>query len=210
MEYELLNIVVKELENPTFAVLRQLLNVLEIEFLNGKPKVASIVINQTEQKAEVHIEVKNESFYVTFYFEFKEDIALIFIGTSPYINVSFGPSSTKFNIQEFLNFTTIEPSDIVEASKKSDPNTLYFESFKKPGDIEQKISYLLDNFEKDVLGIKRLIEKTETNNLFITVVHHIGSGNFTGLWVNSEIINRLSNFGLSLTFDIYSMGKEFR
>jgi hypothetical protein len=88
-------------------------------------------------------------------------------------------------------------------------NGLEFETFSEPGQIERKLNYLLDILETDIEGIKELSRQTSTKDIFVTIVYHIGNGNFTGLHINNEIINRLSKLGLELTFDIYATGKKF-
>jgi hypothetical protein len=67
----------------------------------------------------------------------------------------------------------------------------------------------LDILEKDVQGLKELTRQTNTKHIFVTIVYHIGNGNFTGLYLDNEIIDRLSKLGLELTFDIYATGNKF-
>jgi len=67
----------------------------------------------------------------------------------------------------------------------------------------------LDILETDKDGVKELIRQTNCKDVFITIVYHIGNGNFTGLYLDSLIIDRLSKMGLQLTFDIYAGGRKF-
>ncbi|MBK8405256.1 MAG: DUF4279 domain-containing protein [Saprospiraceae bacterium] len=67
----------------------------------------------------------------------------------------------------------------------------------------------MDILETDIEGIRQLSIQTSTKDIFITIVYHFGNGNFTGLYLDNEILNRVTRLGLELTFDIYATGEKF-
>ncbi|MCP9769080.1 DUF4279 domain-containing protein [Lacihabitans sp. LS3-19] len=210
------NIITDELLNPTFEMTRQYLKILEVEYEDNKPKIAKIDFDENHNQATAFIEVKNESFYLEFVFDTADKIEIIGVDAFPFVRISFMPTSEDLTIQELLKITSIKPTNTITKGDffsngkfEYTYNGLEFETFSEPGRIERKLNYLLDIFETDIEGIKELSRQTSTKDIFVTIVYHIGNGNFTGLYIDNEIINRLSKLGLELTFDIYATGKKF-
>lgn len=208
------DIIAEELLNPTFEMTRQYLKILEVEYEGNKPKIVKIDIQENQSIA--YVEVKNESFYLEFICDTTDDIEIIDVDTFPFIRVGYTLTSEELTTGKLLNITSIKPTrtfkkgDFFSNGKfESTCNGLEFETFSEPGPLESKIKYLLDILEADNKGIKELSKQTGCNNIFVTIVFHIGNGNFTGLYLESHIINRLSKLGLQLTFDIYSSGVKF-
>lgn len=209
-------IITEELLNPTFEMTRQYLKILEVKYENNKPKIAKIDLNENRNQATAYVELKNESFYLEFVFNTTDNIELTGIDTLPFVGISFMPTSEKLTIEELLKIITIKPTrTITKGDFFSDGkleytyNGLEFETFSEPDRLETKLKYLLDILETDTEGIKNLSNQTSTKDIFVTIVYHIGNGNFTGLYVDNETINRLSKLGLELTFDIYATGNKF-
>jgi hypothetical protein len=210
------NIITDELLNATFEMTRQFLKILEVKYEGNKPKIAKIDFHENQNQATAYVEVKNESFYLEFVFDTTDNIQLTGVDTLPFVRISFMPTSEKLTTDELLKITSIKPTNTITkgvffSSGKFEYtyNGLEFETFSEPGRIERKLNYLLDILETDLEGIKELSRQTSTKDIFVTIVYHIGSGNFSGLYIDNEIINRLSKLGLELTFDIYATGKKF-
>lgn len=210
------NIIIDELLNPTLEMTRQYLKILEIKYEDNKPKVAKINFNENQNQATAYVELKNESFYLEFIFNTTDNIELTGIDTLPFVGVSFIPTSEKLTTEELLKITSIKPTKTI---KKGDNisngkceytyNGLEFKTSSEPGRLETKLKYLLDTLETDTEGIKKLSKQTSTKDIFVTIIYHIGNGNFTGLYVDNDTINRISKLGLELTFDIYATGNKF-
>lgn len=210
------NIITDELLNPTFEMTRQYLKILEVKYEDDKPKITKIDFDKNQNRATAYVEVKNESFYLEFVFDTTDTIYLIGLDSLPFVEISFMPTSEKLTTDELLKITSIKPTNIITKGDffsngkfEYTYNGLEFETFSEPGRIERKLNYLLDILETDIEGIKDLSRQTSTKDIFVTIVYHIGNGNFTGLFIDSEIINRLSKLGLELTFDIYATAKKF-
>jgi hypothetical protein len=208
------NIITNELLNPTFEMTRQYLKILEVRYKDSKPKIAKIDFQ--ENQATAYVEVKNESFYLEFVLDTTDNVELTGIDTLPFVGISFMPTSEELTTEELLKVTSVKPSKTITKGDffsngkfEYTYNGLEFETFSEPGRIERKLKYLLDILETDLEGIKKLSKQTSTKDIFVTIVYHIGNGNFTGLYLESDILNTLSKLGLELTFDIYATGEKF-
>ena len=210
------NIITDELLNPTFEMTLQYLKLLEVKYKDNKPKIAKIDFNEKQNQATAYIEVKNESFYLEFIFNTTDTIQLTSVDTLPFVRISFMPTSERFTTDELLKITSVKPSKTISKGDsfsngkfKYNYNGLEFETFSEPGRLERKLKYLLDILETDLEGIKQLSKQTSTTDIFITIVYHIGNGNFTGLYLDNEALSRVSRLGLELKFDIYVTGEKF-
>lgn len=209
------NIITDELLNSTFEMTRQYLKILEVKYEDSKPKIAKIDFQ--ENQATAYVEVKNESFYLEFVLDTTDNVELTGIDTLPFVGISFMPTSEELTTEELLKITSIKPSETITKGDffsngkfEYTYNGLVFETFSEPGRIERKLKYLLDILDTDLEGIKQLSKQTSTRDIFVTIVYHIGNGNFTGLYLDNEILNRVTRLGLELTFDIYATGEKFK
>lgn len=210
------NIITDELLNPTFEMTRQYLKILEVKYEDKKPKIAKIDFDENQNLATAYIEVKNERYCLEFIFDTTDNIQLTAVDTLPFVGISFMPTSEKLTTDELLKITSIKPTKTITKGDffsngkfEYTYNGLEFETFQEPGRLERKLKYLLDILETDLEGIKKLSVQTSTKDIFVTIVYHIGNGNFTGLYLDNEILNRLARLGLELTFDIYATGEKF-
>jgi hypothetical protein len=210
------NIITDELLNPTFEMTRQYLKILEVKYEDDKPKITKIDFDKNQNRATAYVEVKNESFYLEFVFDTTDTICLTGLVTIPFVGISFMPTSEKLTTDELLKITSIKPTKTITKGDffsngkfEYTYNGLEFESFSEPGRLERKLKYLLDILETDIEGIKQLSIQTSTKEIFVTIVYHFGNGNFTGLYLDNEILNRVTRLGLELTFDIYATGEKF-
>lgn len=210
------NIITNELLNPTFEMTRQYLKILAVKYEEDKPKITKIDFDKNQNRATAYVEVKNDSFYLEFVFDTTDTIRLTGLDTIPFVGISFMPTSEKLTTDELLKITSIKPTKTItkgdffsNGKLEYTYNGLEFESFSEPGRLESKLKYLLDILETDLEGIKQLSIQTSTRDIFVTIVYHIGNGNFTGLYLNNEILKRVTRLGLELTFDIYATGEKF-
>ncbi|MEG0188604.1 MAG: DUF4279 domain-containing protein, partial [Algoriella sp.] len=83
------------------------------------------------------------------------------------------------------------------------------EPTQKPNDFYSKISELIDELKIDKIGIQKLIEKA---NGYIQVVmeFHNGNGMIGGPNLTEKIIKSLSDLNLSIDFDLYISGNEYK
>lgn len=209
-------LIAEELLNPNFEMTRQHLSVMEVVYERGHPNIVAIEIDAFPNQVIAYVEVKNKSFYLQFVFDTSEAIEISCIDTSPFVGITYMPSSVDLTLEQLTLMTSLNASESIckgdyfsNGKFQYNYNALVFNSFQGPGSIKKKLDYLLDILETDIDGVMNLSRQTESADLFVTVVYHIGNGNFTGLYVDKEQINRLSKMGLELTFDIYAAGTKF-
>jgi len=203
-----------ELLNPSWEMTKQLLACMEVKLDNGLPKIQSIVIKQDIGKAEAYIAVKNEPFYIKVSFDIEDQITIQWVDTEPYIRMSYGPTSEDIGTAELLQMTTLVPNEVITPGTKSSNekfqynyNGLSFDSPDEPGKFEDKLDAFLAYLEQDVAGVKALSKATGAEDIFVTICYYIGNRIFTGLYLTNNQISRLNSLGLTLTFDIYTLGK---
>lgn len=216
MKTALTNIITDELLNPTFEMTRQYLKILEIKYEDTRPKIAKIEIKKSENQATAYIELKNVSFYLAFIFDTISKIEISAVDTAPFIGITFLPTSEELTLQGLLNLTTIMPTKTISKGDffsngkfQYSYNGLEFNTTSEPDKFGSKLNSLLNFLETDIEGVKELSRQTNCKDLFVTVDYHIGNGNFTGIYLDNQAINRLSKLGLQLTFDIYATGNRF-
>lgn len=201
----------QELLNPTFVITKEYLEEFKVDYKNGLPKIESIDFDKKLKKATAFVEIKNESFYLTFHFHIStQQIEIYSVDTTPLFVVSFSITSEEYSLTDLLSLTTIKPTNTIKKGDKLNRKIYYnyngigFDSYKKPGLLIDKINYLLDLLETDKKGIKNLIKLTKCNSIWLTVVYYNGYGTFSDVSIPKKVIKRLSLLGLELIFDIYA------
>lgn len=205
----------QELLQPEWEMTRQLLAVMNVALDNGLPKIDAIVINEEAGTATGYVAVKDEAFYIGVHFVLAEDEPQITaVDTEPSIFLSFSPSSDQLSAEELRSLTTLKPTSTArqgEANSFGDVrnySALNFESSREPGAIEDKLTAFLTYLAQDTNGIKRLIEATGVGDIWVAIGFHISNRNFTRLFLTKEIIAKLNELGLTLTFDLMIAGTE--
>lgn len=206
-------IIKNELINPTFEMTRQYLKILAIEFENDLPKILNIDTDLIDGKIIAYVKVKSQPFYIQFMFDTAEGIKIYSVDTAPYIHISYSPISKEDSLETLLSLISITPSNTIPKDDFPNGSCNYcgieFETDSTPGRIDSKLISLLNVLETDVEGIRKLSRRTNCYHLFVTIMYHSADWNFTGLWLDRQVINRLSNLGLELVFDIYAHGDKF-
>lgn len=215
MTNQITNLITKELLSPEFEMTKDYLKVMQVKYEDDIPKIARIDIDEASNRAKAYLEVVKEDFYLEFTFDTFDEIELYSVDTAPFININFILSSEDFTLDELLALTSLKPNEMYSKGEtfsngtfEHSINGLVFESYSGPGNLPDKLDFLLDFLESDVEGIREISRQTGCNDLFVTIVYHLGVGMFTGLFLDKQTINRLSNLGLALTFDLYVAGKK--
>lgn len=216
MNEKIAQLVTRELINPTLDMTKQILNVLQTEIFEDSFIIERIEIDDVKKEVVAYVIIRETGYYLEFIYKLADSIELCSVDTKPSIDISFFPTSETLTVDELQKLTKIQPHRTINKGElfsngklQYNYNGLEFLSAKGPGNITFKMNSLLDLLETDIIGIKELSNQTECRNLFVTISYHVGNGNFTGLWLEKEIINRLSKFDFELTFDIYARGVKF-
>lgn len=207
-------LVAEELQNPSFLMTGEYLKVLQPLYKNGLPQVIKVDIDNVNAIAKAYVAVKDESFYLLFLFDIEKEVVLSSVETAPFVCISYTAVSQELKLEDLLGLTTVLPTTIIKKGEKwgrgfeYDYNGLEFVSTNNPESFLSKLNFFLDVLEADSEGINRLSEKTLCNDIFVTIIYHNGVDSFTGLWLESALMKRLSELNLGLTFDIYPSGKR--
>ena len=200
----------QELLFPEWEPTKQLLSVMEVELDNGLPKIEGVVIHEKAGTATGYVAVK-EGFYIGVHLALKEgNMEICAIDSEPSIYLSYSPTSEELSVEELLSLTSLKPQQVQQAhgATGSSYSSLWFESSDKPGSIEDKLDEFLAYLEQDVAGIQRLVARTGTADIWVSIGFHISNRNFTRLFLPQHLIARLHHLRLALTFDFRVLGKE--
>lgn len=210
----LTELIYQELLTPSWEMTRLLLNCMEVELVDQRPKIEGIVIRQDIGQATGYVAVKDEPFYIGIGFDIEGAIELNGIDAEPRIHVHYLAASEEQSSEFLLGLTQLTPSKIIRKGDLFPNNTweysyngLSFESADTPGKFEEKLDEFLTYLEQDIPGIRALAEHTGDDDIFITLRYHISTGIFTRLYLTKSHIARLARLGLSVTFDQYVHGK---
>ncbi|WP_165822241.1 DUF4279 domain-containing protein [Hymenobacter edaphi] len=200
----------QELLYPEWEMTKQLLAVMNVELDNGLPKIEAVVVNKEAGSAIGYVPV-TEGFYIGVHLVIKEGaVEINAIDSEPSIHLSYSPISEDLSVEDLLCLTSLQPQQVQHAdgATGSGYNSLWFESSARPGRIEEKLDEFLAYLEQDVAGIHRLIAHTGKADIWVSIGFHIANRNFTQLFLPQELIARLHQLGLALTFDLRMLGRE--
>lgn len=213
---EYIDLAIEELENPTFEVTKQYLEVCEIELENDKPKIARIRDSYRDNRVEIYFEVKHEGYFIVVILEKCPKIEINFIETENGHSVSFNAYSENHSLEELSKIIEgIEPiegwsiGDILKYRKvESDFTHLDYEPIKNLAyDLDEKLSLLLDDLEKYKESI---LELSKVADISISVCkYQYVSGN-AGIHFDNKTIRRLNDLNLSIDIDTTIIGNEIK
>lgn len=201
----------QELLYPEWESTRQLLAVMEVALDHGLPKIAAVVIDDKEGRATGYVAVKDEAFYLGVHLVINDGaVEISAIDTEPSVYLSYSPTSEELSVEQLLRLTSLPPQRVQPADDAtgSSYSSLWFESSDRPGRIEEKLAEFLAYLEQDVAGIRRLVARTGTADIWVSIGFHIANRNFSRLVLPQALIARLQQLGLALTFDFRVLGPE--
>ena len=206
----------QEIKNKTWGVTEQFLQVHDVVLVDGQPKIQRIDKEKADGTTIAYLPVKDESFFLAVYLDSKADFEIIGIGTESYNSVSFSATSENLSLNELTSMTTLKPT---KKWDKGDKRTfgdsrhtfssVLFEPNPEPDEFEDKLNKLLDLLETDKQGIKRLVDNADAG-ISIAMKFHDGNGMFGGPHLDSQTVKRLGDLNLSIDFDLYASGNDFK
>ncbi len=205
----------EEIEAKTFGVTKQFLEVHQIVYSDGKPKVARIDTEKEDGTAIVYFPVVNEKFYVVVYLDTLPEISVRHVNTEPFHSVYFRATSEILNFSELSALTKLKPtSGWHKGDKKRFGNSVYkfaslmFEPNPEADEFEDKVKKLLDFLEQDKEGVKMLVDKAN-GHVQVASSFHNGNTMLGGHHLDKAIIKSLGSLNLEIDFDIYADGNKF-
>ncbi|WP_299223523.1 DUF4279 domain-containing protein [uncultured Aquimarina sp.] len=214
MREKLIEKVISEIENPTFETTKQYLEVHNVEFDNGKPKIERIDYDFFDNVNIVYLPIQNEPFFLTLQFS-KETDELLGIGTENGNQVYLTATSENLTFEQLSELTKLNglsgwSIDELRPNRRSKYtfSRISFEPIKSRAfDLETKLKLLLTELEKDLDGIKKLTEKA---NATISVHHQQYIDGNKGINFDIETISRMSKLNLGINIDQYVFGNELK
>lgn len=204
-----------EILNPEFAVTKQYLEVNEVAFENGKPKVERIDINYGDNLVAVYFPFKDERFFLQVNLTKSPDIKVDFVFTENGNRVYFTATSEGLTQEELsANFPFKPLTGWSKGDYKKNGKTKYkfsrisFEPFESEAcDLERQLELLLTELEKDSETVKQLTQKATA---YISVCRHQYISGNAGIHFDNKTIQRLAKLNLSVDIDTYIVGNAIK
>jgi hypothetical protein len=194
---------------------RQYLQVLQIERQNGLPEIVSI--RRDGENYVAYVKVKDHSFYMAFTIDC-DNGDVMFVDSSPQVLIHYSVRSDTVSVEQLKQLTHLSPTNMMKKGdsyllglhkKIYEYNGLEFSCSGEPGEVDEKLRLFLSYLSSDADGIKSLVQETGENKVWITVIYHIGTGMFSGLFLTTDNIKSLANLDLEVVVDLYAVGNPF-
>jgi hypothetical protein len=160
--------VAHEIEERTWGVTQQFLEIHDLVLVDGKPKIERVDSEKLDGTVIAYLPVKDQPFYFAVYFDSKENLQINGVGTEPFSSVYFSATSDKVTFEQMGSSTTLKPSGGWRKGEKSrfaskvyEVSTFLFEPNPEPDEFDDKLIKLLDLLESDRKGIQRLVDECE-------------------------------------------------
>jgi hypothetical protein len=210
-----IELIVKEFKDKTLGVTEQYLEIHSPIYIDNKLKVDHIDRDRKDELIIAYLPVLEEKFYFAIYIDTKTN-EVTGVGTEAYHRVYFIATSETLSADELKAMTHLTPTEFwnkgdLRTSGKSNHtfSKLTILPNPEPDEFEDKLKKLLDFLEQDKNGIKQLAEKA---NVYIQVAMdiHNGNGMIGGHNIDTDDIKRMNELGLSINFDLYMGGNNFK
>ena len=213
---ELVAIAVAEIEQPTFGVTEQFLEVHQVRRENNIPVAAGIIVSPEEQSAAVYFSVEGEKFYFVVYLSFTDKIEITGVDTEDYYSVYFSATSETLSLAELAILTTLPFPTGWNKGDRRYPNApprkftrLIIEPTLAPDTFGSKLDKLLDVLEQDVAGIIKLVKQFD-GYVQVAAVFHNSNTTLGGIHLEKAQVRRLAALNLEIDFDLYAEGNLFK
>ncbi len=206
---------IDEILNPKFEVTKQYLQVNEVEFENGLPKVERIDHDYEDNLAAVYFPFKKERYFLQINLQKVPEVKVDFVWTENGNRTYLTATSDTLNYEELCEGLTFEPlsgwsKGDLRKNGKSQYNfsRVSYEPFTSEAyDMETQLTLLLTELEKNAESVKLLAERAEA---YISVCKHQYISGNAGICFDVELIKRLANLNLSVDIDTYIVGNPIK
>ncbi len=205
---------IEEIENKRWGITEQFLEIHELIYEHGKPKIERIDSEKEDGTAVIYFPVKNEKFYFAVYLKTAPEVEVVGVDVASNTCVYFKAYSEVFDFDQLSSMTLLKPSGgHTKGSKRNrtvnKDSVVRFEPNPEPDEFEDKLRKLLDFLEQDSDGVKKLADDA---NGFIqaAIICHNGNSMLGGPHINKESIHRMNALNLAIDFDIYAEGNHWK
>lgn len=207
---------IEEIESKSFGATEQILEVHQVVYVDGKPKISRVDSEKKDGTTIVYFPVVDEKFYVAVYLDIEPEVSVRHVNTEPFHSVYFRATSEFLSFNELSALTKLKPTSGLDKGDKTKYGNAVckfaswtFEPNPEADEFEDKIEKLLYFLEGDREGVKMLVEKA---NGYVQVATSFHNGNtmLGGHHLDRKIIERLCSLNLEIDFDIYADGNKFK
>ncbi len=201
-EADIIAIASDEIIQKNFGVTQQYLDVHEIEFENGVPRILCIDYEQFPDNAVVYFQVKDYSFYFAVRVNIKIEPKVTFTWNEPRHKIRFIASSNQLSadeLQAIISLSGNETITINTHAQTEESTKLVIESTPWPGNFKQQLKRFLDYLLGDASGINRLVGRAN-GCLEVESDFYIGNGHLGGYLLDNETIAKLTELNVSISF----------
>lgn len=211
-EAQIIEVIQNELTAKKWGISEQLLEIHQPIFENKKVKIAKI--KKTPKQVLVYLPVENEKFYFVFYINPKSR-KIKGISTESFISICFRATSDKINFDEMQKLTKLQATkgwnkgELRNNNVRHTLSSFIFELNYEPQTFEKKLSNLLKVLENHKREITKLSKKAYCIIQVYMEIHN-ENGMIGGPNMSRKDIKKLSKLNLSIDFDQYVSGNEFK
>jgi hypothetical protein len=210
-----LEIIENEFKQKTLGVTRQYLEIHSPIYADNKIKIDRIDRERKDELIIAYLPVLDERFYFAVYIDTRKN-EVTGVETEAYHRVYFRATSASLTADELKEMTILPPTESWnKGDRRKTGNSNYtFSNFEilpnpEPDEFEDKLKKLLDHLEQDKDGIKRLVNHAY-GYIQVAMNIHNGSGMIGGPNIDTIDIKRMNEPGLSINFDLYVGGNNFK
>lgn len=211
---QVIELIEKEFKNKTLGATEQYLEIHRPVYDHNQLKVERIDREQKDKLIIVYIPVIGERFYFAVYIDIERNEVLN-VRTEANSSVYFRADSAEFSLMELCKWTNLKSTG---GRNKGDErrngvlwkeSTVLFEPNPEPDEFEDKLNKLLTFLEKDRVGISKLVEDAG-GYIQVALEFHNGNTILGGPHIDKKAIERMNSLGISIDFDLYVGGKNFK
>lgn len=214
-DQQAIELIEKEFKKKTLGVTEQYLEIHSPIYCDNELKIDRIDRDRNDEIIIAYLPVLDEKFYFAIYIDEKTNEVTGF-GTEAYHRVYFRATSETLSADDLKAKTKLTPTEFwnkgdLRKSGKSNHkfSNLTFLPNPEPDEFEDKLKKLLDFLEQDKNGIKQLTEKAD-GYIQVAMDIHNGNGMIGGHNIDTDDIRRMNELGLSINFDLYVGGNNFK
>jgi hypothetical protein len=207
---------IEELRSPTFGSTEEYLAIHDVKRESGRPVIERVDRERDDDLAIVYVPVERERFYLAIYVQTSDNPRVTSVETEPWHKVYFKASSSALNLTQLRAMTILEPT---RTWSKGEPNlkrriAYEFSGFAiepnpEPDEFDDKLRKLLDLLERDVSGVRALVESAD-GYIQVATEFHNGNTMLGGFHIDQGLIRRMAALGLEIDLDLYCGGNLFR
>jgi hypothetical protein len=206
---------VEEILHPTFIMTKMYLEVHEIEFIDGLPKIERIDQSFYDDRVAVYFPIKEEAFFLEIILTKEEPVEVYAVTVESGNRIYLTATSEELNFDELSKIFKLRPvegwskGDLRKTGKSINTfSRISFEPLKSSAyGLEHGLNLLLDELEKDIDSV---LDLTKQTNAYISVCRHLYVSGNACISLDIELINRLAKLNIGVDIDTYIGGNQLK